>query len=284
MNKVYLYSRVSTSEQSLEQQERTVYEWLKAHNMKVDEVVSDEGISGGVSYKERGLGKVILPKIKEGDMLIVAEISRLGRSMFDLSKLIHEELKPRKVRLVVVGMGIDLDCSKMTPIDSLVLSNFSFAAELEKHLLRERTRSALQVKKQQGIKLGAASDKYKATQEAKGQEVLRKEAMKRGATKSKRFIESADVVAFMKVVRRVFPQYCNDEDYRLWGWSHVNSKRRNATPMLQMMKDFNEMNGSLFKSWDFSDMTTTAARQRLNRFICSIKRSMSNSRYNSLSV
>ncbi len=38
MSRVFLYGRVSTSDQSLEQQERTAYEWLKTHDMKVDEV------------------------------------------------------------------------------------------------------------------------------------------------------------------------------------------------------------------------------------------------------
>ena len=56
--KVYLYSRVSTAEQTLQQQERTAYDWLGSHNLTVDEVISDEGISGGVSYKERNLGKI----------------------------------------------------------------------------------------------------------------------------------------------------------------------------------------------------------------------------------
>lgn len=124
MCRVFLYSRVSTSQQTLEQQERTAYEWLKAHHMTVDEVVSDEGISGGVSYADRNLGKVLLPKTKEGDMIIVSEISRLGRSMFNLSELIHKELKPRKIRLVCCNMGIDLNCAKMTAIDELIISNF----------------------------------------------------------------------------------------------------------------------------------------------------------------
>ena len=74
MCRVFLYSRVSTSNQTLAQQERTVYEWLKVHNMKVDEIVSDEGVSGGVSYADRNLGKVLLPKTQEGDMIIVSEI------------------------------------------------------------------------------------------------------------------------------------------------------------------------------------------------------------------
>jgi len=275
MSKVYLYSRVSTEQQSLEQQERTVYEWLKAHNMKVDEVVSDEGISGGVSYQERGLGKVILPKIKEGDMLIVSEISRLGRSMFDLSKLINEELKPRKVRLVVVGMGIDLDCSKMTAIDELILSNFSFAAQLEKQLISERTLSALQVKKQQGIKLGGASEIYKANRAAKSKETLVSEERRRASARTKSFLQRPDSVAFLKVIRRTFPQCCNGDDIAKWNWCGVNYKSANITKMAMIMRDFKEMNSSLFASWDLSDITSKETKRKVTTYVNTFKRSAS---------
>ena len=43
---VYLYSRVSTDKQTFEQQEKTVFGWLNSHNMSVDEIVSDENVSG----------------------------------------------------------------------------------------------------------------------------------------------------------------------------------------------------------------------------------------------
>lgn len=80
-------------------------------------------------------------------MLIVAEISRLGRSMSDLNKLINDELKPRKIRLVIVQMGIDLNCGMIKAMDEMILFAFSFAAELERELIQERTKSALEVKK-----------------------------------------------------------------------------------------------------------------------------------------
>ena len=53
MAKVIIYSRVSTDRQTLDQQERTVYEWLKAHGMTATHTISDEGVSGGVSYRDR---------------------------------------------------------------------------------------------------------------------------------------------------------------------------------------------------------------------------------------
>ena len=271
MSKVYLYSRVSTSTQTLAQQERTAYEWLNAHHMNVDEIVSDEGVSGGVSYEDRNLGKILLPKTREGDMIIVSEISRLGRSMFNLSELIHKELKPRKIRLVCVNMGIDLNCAKMTAIDELIISNFSFAAQLEKQLISERTRSALEVKRKQGIKLGASSEIYrenynKLTEE---QKILRN--MKRGVLKRQRNHEKPDFIAFKKIIKKVFPEYTEAEDVKDWKWGYINMKRENREKVLELMKDYKDLDntGQLFRKFDFeNDMEFCDARihQYLQRF------------------
>lgn len=254
MSKVFLYSRVSTDQQTLEQQERTVYEWLNSHGMSVDRVVSDEGVSGGVSFADRKLGKELLPIMREGDLLIVSEISRLGRSMFDLSKLIHTELKPRKIRLVVVSMGIDLRCDKMTAIDELILNNFSFAAQLEKQLISERTLSALQVKRKQGVKLGGASDKWRETYNSMSKEERKEINMKRGSTKNARHLESRDVVTFLKVLKKTFPSACESENAATWDWSQINTKGDNKINIISYMKDFKDMDesGKIFRRWDFS--------------------------------
>jgi DNA invertase Pin-like site-specific DNA recombinase len=145
--KVIVYSRVSTDKQTFEQQERTVKEWLDARNMTITEIISDEGVSGGVTYQKRNLGKKVLPILEHGDILIVSEISRLGRSMSDINKLVNEELKPRGVRLVIVQMGIDLDCANVKAVDEMLLFAFSFAAQMEKELIQQRTKSALEVRK-----------------------------------------------------------------------------------------------------------------------------------------
>lgn len=145
--KVIEYSRVSTEKQTLEQQNRTVQEWLKRNGLKTDIVITEEGISGGVTYKKRKLGTEVLPLLEAGDMLIVAEISRLGRSMGDINKLINDELKPRKIRLVIVQMGIDLNTANMKAMDEMILYAFSFSAQMEKELIQERTKSALEVRK-----------------------------------------------------------------------------------------------------------------------------------------
>lgn len=273
MCKVYLYSRVSTSAQTLAQQERTVYEWLNNHNMTVDVIVSDEGVSGGVSYADRKLGKELLPMMVEGDALIVSEVSRLGRSMYDLSKLIHDELKPRKLRLIVVGMGIDLNCAKITPIDQLILSNFSFAAELEKHLIRERTLSALQVKRQQGVKFGAANEKFQANRAKKDKEVLLNQYNKMGNTKRTRFQESRKTQAFLRILQQVFPDATTNEDPHKWEWKLITTKGDNKDNILKMMKTMRDLDdsGHLWHKWDF-DAPERLQQQRLAAHMHSIKR------------
>ena len=147
MANVIVYERVSTDKQETAQQARTVKQWMKRNSLQATSVITDEGVSGGISYKERKLGKEVLPLLHRGDILIVAELSRLGRSMSDINKLVNDELKPKGVRLVVVQMGLDLDCANLKAIDEMILFAFGFAAQMEKELIQERTQSAIDVRK-----------------------------------------------------------------------------------------------------------------------------------------
>lgn len=146
--KTYVYARVSTEKQTLAQQLNSIEDYLRPRGLKIDELVSDEGVSGGVSYKHRKLAHLVA-EMSEGDALVVSEISRLGRSMADLNMFVHNELKPRKLRLIVVSMGLDLDCSNIKAIDEMILFSFSFAAQIEKEVIQERTRNGLAPLKKQ---------------------------------------------------------------------------------------------------------------------------------------
>lgn len=275
MCKVFLYSRVSTSAQTLAQQERTVYEWLNHHNMKVDEVVTDEGVSGGVSYADRNLGKVLLPMMVEGDAIIVSEVSRLGRSMYDLSKLVNTELKTRKLRLIIVSMGLDLNCAKMTAIDELILSNFSFAAQLEKQLISERTLSALAVKKAQGVKLGAASPVYQERYKLKSSEERVMIHRKKGVVKNARFLQKKDTVAFLKVLTKVFPEACVGEPTE-WQWNLINTKEASREKIIEVMNTFKEIDPTLFPKWNLSgdEAMSTKTQVKMANQITTLRRSI----------
>lgn len=141
------YLRFSTDKQDETQQVQAIKEWAEPKGISIDEVVKDEGVSGGISYRDRNLYNLV-KKLVPGDLLVVTEISRLGRSISDINILVNEELKPRGVRLVVIKMGIDLDCSKLSAMDQMVLFAFGFAAEVEKEMIVQRTQSAIDARKE----------------------------------------------------------------------------------------------------------------------------------------
>ena len=142
----YAYIRFSTEKQDETQQVEAITEFASKRGLTIDVVEKDEGVSGGVSFRARHLNNLV-KKLRKGDSLIVSEISRLGRSMSDLNVLINEELKPRKVRLIIIKMGIDIDCSELKAVDEMIFFALSFAAQIEKEMIQQRTQSALDARK-----------------------------------------------------------------------------------------------------------------------------------------
>lgn len=142
----YGYIRFSTIAQEETQQVFALQEYAKMKGLTIDVIEKDEGISGGVSYKDRRLFGLV-KRMVAGDTLIVTEISRIGRSMSDINKFVNDELVPRKIRLIVTKMGIDLNCSQISAIDQMLIYAFSFSAQLEKEMIQQRTQSALDARK-----------------------------------------------------------------------------------------------------------------------------------------
>lgn len=149
----YAYIRFSTDKQDETQQAQAIKEWAEPRGITIDYIAKDEGVSGGVSYRDRNLYRLV-HKMKKGDTLIVSEISRLGRSMSDLNNLINDELKRRCIRLIVIKMGLDLDCANLKAIDEMIFFAFSFAAQIEKEMIQQRTKSAMDARKEMLIKDG----------------------------------------------------------------------------------------------------------------------------------
>lgn len=143
----FAYIRFSSNHQDEVQQIQALREWTEPRGITIDEIVKDEGVSGGVSYRDRNLNGLV-KKLKPGDTLVCSEVSRLGRSMHDISDLLSNELKPRKIRLVIIKMGIDVDCSNLKATDEFIFSALSFAAQIEKELIQSRTQSAIDARKE----------------------------------------------------------------------------------------------------------------------------------------
>jgi len=145
--KVIGYLRVSTNGQELENQKLGILKFANEQGWKVDFV--EETVSGRVSYKERELGRVVSDLSKD-DVLIVSELSRLGRSMLEVMTLLCE-LSDRGIKVYAIKGNHRVDDSIASKVMTMVLC---MASEIERDLISQRTKEALQKKKREGVTLG----------------------------------------------------------------------------------------------------------------------------------
>jgi len=109
----------------------------------------EEKVSGKVSWRKRKIAN-ILDTAQKGDNIIVSELSRLGRSMLECMEILSIATQ-KGVNLYAVKGDWQLNNSIQSKIVAMA---FSMAAEIERDLISKRTREALLVKKQNGMKLG----------------------------------------------------------------------------------------------------------------------------------
>ena len=153
------YLRISTIHQDSESQKYSILQKFKC------ETFVTEQVSGKVSWKDRELGKLI-KGMGCGDTLIVAELSRLGRSFYEVMELLSV-MSQRGIRLHSIKENFDLSDSIQIKV---VAFAFSLAAEIERQLISQRTKEALASKKAQGVVLGRpkdSKDSYKRVRKTK---------------------------------------------------------------------------------------------------------------------
>lgn len=144
----YGYIRVSTNKQDTTNQRNEIIEWARLNNIHIDAFV-EETVSGTKDPKKRKLG-LLLNEVKQNDIVICSEISRLGRSLFMVMDILNICMS-KNINVWTVKEGYKLG----NDISSAVLAfAFSLSAQIERDLLSQRTKSALALRKAQGIKLG----------------------------------------------------------------------------------------------------------------------------------
>ncbi|RDU60937.1 recombinase family protein [Helicobacter marmotae] len=144
----YAYLRVSTGKQTNDNQHYEIEKYCKERHIKIDEL-HEETCSGKVNWKARKLGD-IMNKVKAGDTIVVAEISRLGRSILQIMGVLNLCME-RGVRIFSIKENYELGDN----ISSKVLAfAFGLSAEIERQLISQRTKEALALRKAQGVKLG----------------------------------------------------------------------------------------------------------------------------------
>ncbi|GGI90709.1 recombinase family protein [Legionella impletisoli] len=149
MNKIIAYIRTSTDKQDLNNQKLEIFEYAKKQQFQISSFIEMSASSRKTS-KERRIDEMMFA-LNNADILIVTELSRLGRSTAEVIGLINELLK-KKVRVIVIKQQLDIKQHDMT--SKVMITLFSLFSELERDLISLRTKEALASKKRQGIRLG----------------------------------------------------------------------------------------------------------------------------------
>lgn len=148
MNRNIAYLRVSTLDQDLEKNKSDILTLANEKNLGKVEFV-EEKISGKVSWKQRQIA-TILSDLKKGDVILLSEFSRLGRSMLECMEIISIATQ-KGIKIYTVKGSWQLDDTIQSKVMAMV---FAMASEIERDLISKRTREALQAKKAQGVSLG----------------------------------------------------------------------------------------------------------------------------------
>lgn len=145
---IYAYIRVSTDKQSVENQRFEILKYADLKKIKIDSWI-EETISGLKSVKDRNLGQ-LLNNLEKNDILIVSELSRLGRNLMEVMSILNACME-KDVKVFTIKEGYELGKN----INSKILAfAFSLSAEIERNLISQRTKEALARKKAEGKRLG----------------------------------------------------------------------------------------------------------------------------------
>lgn len=147
MSRVFAYVRVSTIDQTTENQLREIR--AAGFSIESKQAIS-ESISGSVAANQRPGFKDLLEKAEDGDVLVVTKLDRLGRNAMDVRATV-ETLTAAGVRVHCLALGgVDLTSAAV----KMTIQVLNAVAEFERDLLIERTKSGISRAKAEGKRLG----------------------------------------------------------------------------------------------------------------------------------
>jgi len=144
----FAYLRVSTDRQDAKNQKLGVLDYCNSRNITPLEFLEDTA-SGKTPWRERIIG-TIFKKVNKGDIIVVSEVSRLGRSTLQVLEIL-EVAAQQGVSVHIAKDGMVMDGSMQATITATILG---LAAQIEREFISARTKEALSKCKIDGIKLG----------------------------------------------------------------------------------------------------------------------------------
>jgi DNA invertase Pin-like site-specific DNA recombinase len=148
------YVRVSSEEQAdsglgLEAQRERIRAFCTLKGLQLAEVFEDAGVSGGKALESRPAGYRLLAAARKGKaVVVVAKFDRLFRSVADAATTIAD-FDRKGIELVAIAEGFDMT----NPYGRAMAQMASVFAELERAMIRERTRAAMGVKRGRGERI-----------------------------------------------------------------------------------------------------------------------------------
>ncbi len=175
---IYGYIRVSSDKQTVENQRFEINNFCSREAMRIDGWI-EETISGTKSYSKRELGK-LLNRVRKDDLIICAELSRLGRNLFMIMEILNICMtKECRVWTIKDNYRLGED------IQSKVLAfAFGLSAEIERNLISQRTKEALARKKAEGMVLGRPKGSKNKKKKLDGKIEMITRMLERGSTKA----------------------------------------------------------------------------------------------------
>lgn len=159
LNKQYGYMRVSSVDQNVERQEQELIKWGIVKRKIYTDKVSGKDFNRP-SYQS------LRKKLKEGDVLVVKSIDRLGRNYEEIQSEWRYIVKEVKADIVIIDMPIlDTRINKDlvgTLISDIVLQLLSYVAQTEREYIRQRQAEGIALAKAQGKHLGRPRKPYPA--------------------------------------------------------------------------------------------------------------------------
>ena len=154
MKRVCIYSRVSTSDQTSDNQTSFLREVIDKNGWVLVDVYTDEGISGSKGRDKRHQFDRLCRDMvrRKFDMVLVWDVSRLGRSLSHLVEFLND-LHSVGCDLFIYQQGLDTS----TPSGKMMFQMVGVFSEFERSMISERVKLGLKRVKDSGKKLGRKS-------------------------------------------------------------------------------------------------------------------------------
>lgn len=150
--RIWGYIRVSSKDQNTERQHSALAEYALKQNIKIERIFEDK--ISGKTFNRDGYNALKFV-IREGDVIIIKELDRLGRDMEQIKKE-WREIQDKKVDIVVLDTPI-LNTTNKTDLEKSLIANIVF--ELLAYLA-EKERIKIKSRQKEGIDLAKKHGKY----------------------------------------------------------------------------------------------------------------------------